>query len=151
MGRFVIVLVCAAVLSGCGQNRDIALLQPQPPGVRLLDMTRLEPDASGEGMVLRAFVQPDGMEQQVRYRFELYGYKPRSADSRGKRLILWPDIEIAADAPTNPYWREHLKAYEFVLPVEKSTAFFTTVVLEITALGKSDLWTDTLKLRTKAP
>ena len=150
MGRYVIALVCAAALSGCGQNRDMTLSQLRPPGIRLLEMTRLEPDASGEGMVLRAFVQPDGMEQEVRYRFELYAYKPQSANPRGKRIALWPDIEIAADAQSNSYWRQHLRAYEFVLPVEKPTALSTTVVLEITALGESGLWSDILKLRTKA-
>ena len=52
------------------------------------------------------------------FRFELYERVPRSAEPKGKRIILWPDIDLTNIAENENHWRDFLRAYEFNLPVE---------------------------------
>jgi len=66
-------------------------------------------------------------------RFELYEYIRRSAQTKGQRLVIWPDIDLTRPADNNKYWRDFLRAYEFELnaKVERDK----TYVLEATCLG----------------
>lgn len=144
-----IIIAFVILLAGCGQMSEMSLFNTASPGVHLLDMTGFAPAASGEGTVLRVFVQPDKIEQDLCFRFELYVYIPRSSNPRGKRIVLWPDIEVKANASSNSQWREHLKAYEFVLPMETQRVIPPAVVLEVTAMGQDGVWSDMLKLPTK--
>jgi hypothetical protein len=52
------------------------------------------------------------------FRFELYEWILRSAEPKGKRIILWPDINLADAAKNNQYWKDFLRAYEFNLDFE---------------------------------
>jgi hypothetical protein len=52
------------------------------------------------------------------FRFELYGHVARSAQPKGKRAAIWPDIDLTDPAANNDYWRDFLRAYEFTLPCE---------------------------------
>jgi len=52
------------------------------------------------------------------FRFELYEYVAYSADHKGKRLKVWPDIDLVPAAVNNEHWREFLRAYEFSLDYE---------------------------------
>jgi hypothetical protein len=52
------------------------------------------------------------------FRFELYEHVPRSAEPKGKRAIIWPDIDLNDPATNNDYWMDFLRAYEFTLPCE---------------------------------
>jgi hypothetical protein len=52
------------------------------------------------------------------FRFELYEGVLRSAEPKGKRIILWPDIDLTDAAKNNQYWRDFLRAYEFNLDFE---------------------------------
>ena len=57
-----------------------------------------------------------------RFRFELYEHVQRSADSKGKRLAMWPKLDLLdlTDPSTNnEYWRDFLRAYEFTLPLDE--------------------------------
>jgi hypothetical protein len=38
------------------------------------------------------------------FRFELYEHVPRSAEPKGKRAIIWPDIDLNDPATNNDYW-----------------------------------------------
>lgn len=49
------------------------------------------------------------------FRFELYHFKPRSADPKGRRLHMWEDISLNDFTENNEYWRDYLRAYEFRL------------------------------------
>jgi len=49
------------------------------------------------------------------FRFELYRYVPRSAEPKGKRIAIWPDINLTGAAENNNYWRDFFRAYEFAL------------------------------------
>ncbi|MHC4641665.1 MAG: hypothetical protein ACYS32_08470, partial [Planctomycetota bacterium] len=46
---------------------------------------------------------------------------PRSAEAKGKRIILWPDFDLTDIAENDNHWRDFLRAYEFSLPVEFQT------------------------------
>ncbi|MGE5295564.1 MAG: hypothetical protein ACM3VT_12105 [Solirubrobacterales bacterium] len=66
-------------------------------------------------------------------RFELYEYVRRSAQTKGQRLIIWPDIDLTRPADNHASWRDFLRAYEFqlALRVERDK----TYVIETTYLG----------------
>ncbi len=52
------------------------------------------------------------------FRFELYQRALRSAEPKGKRVVIWQDIDLTEPASNNEYWRDFLRAYEFDLPFQ---------------------------------
>jgi hypothetical protein len=52
------------------------------------------------------------------FRFEIYEYVQRSSEPKGKRIAIWPDINLTEPSENNKYWRDFLRAYEFNLPFE---------------------------------
>ena len=66
-------------------------------------------------------------------RFELYEYVRRSAQSKGQRLMIWPDIDLTRPADNNKCWRDFLRAYEFELALRVQPD--RTYILEATYLG----------------
>jgi len=66
------------------------------------------------------------------FRFELYEYMQRSAQSKGKRAIKWPDVDLTDPVKNNDYWRDFLRAYVFSLPCEQS--FSQDYILQVTCL-----------------
>ena len=52
------------------------------------------------------------------FRFELYEKVERSAEPKGKRIAIWPDIDLNTAAANNERWRDFLRAYEFSLDFE---------------------------------
>jgi len=70
------------------------------------------------------------------FRFELYRYIPRSAEPKGKRIVVWPDIDLTDTVENNNYWRDFLRAYEFNLDFqpEKDQSY----ILEATCLCPND-------------
>jgi hypothetical protein len=47
------------------------------------------------------------------FRFELYEQVLRSPEPKGKRIILWPDIDLTDADKNNQSWKDFLRAYEF--------------------------------------
>jgi hypothetical protein len=66
------------------------------------------------------------------FRFELYDIVPRSAEPKGKRILIWPDIDLTDAAKNNEHWRDFLRAYEFNLPFEPANS--KSYILQITSL-----------------
>jgi len=66
------------------------------------------------------------------FRFELYEYVQRSAESKGKRAIIWPDVDLTDPVKNNDSWRDFLRAYMFTLPCEKSIS--QDYILQVTCL-----------------
>jgi len=66
------------------------------------------------------------------FRFELYARVPRSAEPKGKRISIWPDINLTDVVENNRYWRDFLRAYEFNLPFEPETS--QSHILQVTCL-----------------
>jgi hypothetical protein len=48
------------------------------------------------------------------FRFELYERVARSAEPKGRRIVLWPDTDLSGAAENNKFWRDFLRAYEFI-------------------------------------
>jgi len=65
-------------------------------------------------------------------RFELYEYVPRSAEPKGQRIAVWPDIDVTNPAENNRYWQDFLRAYEFTL--DAPAGLDKTYVLEATCI-----------------
>jgi hypothetical protein len=66
-------------------------------------------------------------------RFEIYEYVRRSAQPKGQRLRIWPDIDLTNPTVNNESWRDFLRAYEFRLDVRANRD--QTYILEATCLG----------------
>lgn len=66
------------------------------------------------------------------FRFELYQRQERSAESKGARVLIWPDIDLLEPEKNNQYWRNYLRAYEFSLPLEGLNS--QSFILEVTCL-----------------
>jgi hypothetical protein len=93
---------------------------------------------AGEGPTIRAYVSLlDSFGYQIKapgiFRFELYQRVPRSADPRGRRISIWPDVDLNDVVENNRYWRDFLRAYEFNLPSEAETD--QNYILEATCIS----------------
>lgn len=66
-------------------------------------------------------------------RFEVYEYVPRSAQAKGRRLMIWPDIDLTRPVDNQDAWRDLLRAYEFHLALGADRD--KTYILEATYLG----------------
>ncbi|MBN1508369.1 MAG: hypothetical protein JW955_16085 [Sedimentisphaerales bacterium] len=92
-----------------------------PAKVCILPLTELlSSTGSNQAVTLNAFIgllDAFGCQIKAPYvlRFELYQYVPRSAQPKGQRLAIWPDIDLTHPATNNKYWRDFLRAYEFRL------------------------------------
>lgn len=66
------------------------------------------------------------------FRFELYERVPRSAGPKGRRIVIWPDIDLTGATENNNHWRDFLRAYEFNLDFEPQSS--QDYILEVTCL-----------------
>jgi len=69
------------------------------------------------------------------FRFELYEYVERSADEKGRRIIIWTDVDLTDAVENNNHWRDFLRAYEFNLGFEPQNN--RSYVLQATCLCPS--------------
>ena len=69
------------------------------------------------------------------FRFELYEYVERSAEPKGRRVAIWPDIDLIDAVENNNHWRDFLRAYEFNLGFEPQSN--QSYVLQATCLCPS--------------
>jgi len=117
-----------------------------PPGfapteIEILPLTELIDAADGQpGTQLNVYVSLlDTYREKVKapgtFRFELYEYVQRSAEPKGQRLAIWPDVDLANPAENQKYWRDFLRAYEFTLGAQ--AARDKTYILEVTCLCPS--------------
>ncbi|MHC4693725.1 MAG: hypothetical protein ACYS67_13365 [Planctomycetota bacterium] len=93
---------------------------------------------SGEEPTIRAYVSLlDSFGYQIKapgiFRFELYERVPRSADPKGRRISIWPDIDLNDVVENNLYWRDFLRAYEFNLPSDSEAN--QNYILEATCIS----------------
>ena len=68
------------------------------------------------------------------FRFELYHFLPRSSKPKGKRIFIWPDIDLTAAAKNNTHWQDHLRAYQFDLDLDFAPPQNETYILQTTCL-----------------
>ena len=66
------------------------------------------------------------------FRFELYEYMQRSAEPKGKRAVIWPDVDLTDPITNNDSWRDFLRAYEFSFVFEQANS--RDYILQVTCL-----------------
>jgi len=81
----------------------------------------------------------DSFDSQIKspgvFRFELYEYVQRSAEAKGRRIDIWPDIDLTECSENNNHWRDFLRAYEFNLDFGPQRN--QTCILRVTCLCPS--------------
>jgi len=92
----------------------------------------------GEEPKIKAYVSLlDSFGYQIKapgiFRFELYEIVPRSAEPKGRRISIWPDVDLNDVVENNRYWRDFLRAYEFSLPFESEV--YQNYILEATCIS----------------
>ncbi len=109
-----------------------------PERIRIIGLTEIVPGAGlGGEAVLSVYVDifdayDSHIKAPVTFRFELYEFVPRSSESRGNRLMIWPDIDLTNPGVTNGYWHDYLRTYNFDLPMNFRPAPEATFTLEAT-------------------
>ncbi len=92
-----------------------------PVKVEIMPLSELiRPGQDQEGTRINTYVSLiDSFGCQIRtpgiFRFELYQRILRTAEAKGRRVMLWPDINLTNASKNNGYWRDFLRAYEFNL------------------------------------
>lgn len=108
-----------------------------PVAVSILPLTELSQPEGDQGRRLSVYVSlRDTFNSQIKapgtFRIELYDYVQRSAEPKGPRIKMWSDLDLTDPAENQKYWRDFLRAYEFIVPAEMSPE--KTYVLEVTCL-----------------
>jgi len=109
-----------------------------PARIGILPLTELSrPGNSGQPAVLTIYLDLlDAFGSHIKapgvLRFELYEYVVRSAEPKGQRITVWPDIDMTNPAENNRYWQDFLRAYEFTL--DAPAGLDKTYILEATCL-----------------
>ena len=117
------------VIAGC----DTPPIAPAQPGgsdvaagygaaeIHIVGLTEIVPsDVKVQGLEIKAYVELlDSFGSKVKspgiFRFELYEFAPRSPEPKGKRLLIWPVIDITEPTANNSHWHDFLRAYKFNL------------------------------------
>lgn len=137
------VVFCAMVFAaGCGAekkkaaNSDCLYEGYSPVRVEILPLTEFipSPQDANTGRINVFLTLPDAFDCQQKFpgmfRFELYEEVVRSVEPKGKRVMLWPDVDMNDPAVNSKYWRNFLRAYEFELLV--NTKLDKSYILEVT-------------------
>jgi len=111
----------------------------EPARIKITPLTELVQADSEESMQLRIYVDLlDKFDSRIKapaiFRFELYEYIPRSGKEKGKRIIIWPDIDLTGPGPNNEYWRDFLRCYQFILDVKEELEEDSSYVLQVTCV-----------------
>jgi len=107
-----------------------------PSQIEVLPLTELTVPADGQqGTQLNVYVSLlDVYNEKIKapgtLRFELYEYVQRSAEPKGQRIAIWPDVDLNHPVENQRYWRDFLRAYEFSLGTQASRS--KTYILEVT-------------------
>lgn len=130
-----VLLACLLLSGGCGV---VSTLQQSPEVDNLCDRLSVYTNYAPvkvEIMPLTEFTSAGDDEQtskinvyvsllnsfgsQVKwpgvFRFELYERVFPSADHKGRRIAIWPDIDLTRPTENNHHWRDFLRTYQFSL------------------------------------
>jgi hypothetical protein len=108
-----------------------------PAKIDIMPLTELVPAGGIQGAAINLYVSLlDAFGSQIKspavFRFELYECVQRSAEPKGKRAVIWADVDLTDPAGNNQYWRDFLRAYEFNLPFEQAGT--QNYILQVTCL-----------------
>ena len=112
-------------------------IQFAPEKIDIMPLTELVRAADTQKAQINLYIRLlDKYNSQIKapgiFRFELYEHVQRSSEPKGKRIVLWPDIDLSNPADNNKYWRDFLRAYEFNLSAD--TTPNPNYILEVTCL-----------------
>lgn len=125
------------IAQDANQQSIIAYSQYYPVKIDIIPLTEFVDKGDGQQAEINLYVSLlDSFGSQLKspciFRFELYQRIPRSAEPKGRRATIWPDIDITEPAINNIYWRNFLRAYEFNLPFQPEGN--QNYILEVTCL-----------------
>ena len=120
---------CESMQRGVGASgeRDSAFIYTHHYAAEEIDIMPLTEFVGGSGeqdwSKIKVYVSLlDSFDCQIKspgvFRFELYEYIQRRAEPRGRRVVIWPDVDLTEPVESNEYWRDFLRAYEFDLDFE---------------------------------
>ena len=94
-----------------------------PAKINIMPLTEfISPDDARQANINLYVSLLDSFGSQIKspcvFRFELYQKVQRSSEPKGRRVIIWPDIDLTDLVKNDEYWRDFLRAYEFNLPFE---------------------------------
>lgn len=94
----------------------------EPVKIGIVGLSEITSDEYGASM-LNVYVDLiDSFGSRIKspglFRFELYEYIERTSQHAGKRLFISTDIDLTAPNNNNNYWKDHLRAYQFELPLD---------------------------------
>ena len=112
-----------------------------PARIDILPITTINPTTSSAGCyTIDVYVcLIDSFDSQIKspatFRFELFQHVQRSTEPKGKRILIWPDINLTEPVMNSKCWQDFLRAYMFSLPLEKPA--FETTILQVTCISPS--------------
>lgn len=94
-----------------------------PVKVDIMPLSEFVCAGDGETSKIKVYVSLlDSFGCQIKspgvFRFELYEKVQRSAEPKGGRIGIWPDVDLSSALENNGHWRDFLRAYEFNLDFE---------------------------------
>jgi hypothetical protein len=98
----------------------------KPAAVKFGGLTEILKDPqTKQPKTLRVFIElRDQFDSRLKtpftVRLELYKYASHSSNPKGEHLKTWPDLVLVDAAVNNLYWRDYLRAYEFLLELDSS-------------------------------
>jgi len=130
----------AAVEPKNDRDKSSAYLRYAPAKIDILPLTELVPAGGAQETRINLYASLlDAFGFQIKspavFRFELYEYVQRSAEPKGKRAVIWADVDLTDPVSNNEYWRDFLRAYEFNLPFEQAGS--QNYILQVTCLCPS--------------
>jgi hypothetical protein len=110
-----------------------------PAKIDILPITAINPTTSAGDYTIDVYIcLLDSFDSQIKYpvtfRFELFQQVQHSNQPKGKRIVIWPDMNLKDPAVNNNHWQDFLRAYLFTLPVEKPAS---ETILQVTCIGAS--------------
>jgi len=147
-----VFILCLALYAGCStDSKDtrspLALFRDPAPCVNfgpakidILPITSITSKSSDRDSSINAYIcLIDEYDSQIKapatFRFELFQRLQRSSDPKGKRLIVWPDIDLTDSTANSSLWQDFMRAYLFTLPLSKISA--DNCILHVTVLCPS--------------
>jgi len=135
IAKAIIVLYLAVIMGGCNEPQTPVTqretVSPKtifyevfgPAKIEILPLSDFTDTEKGFKIsVYVSLLDSFGCSQKwpAVFRFELYEYLSRSAEPLGKRIKLWPDIDLKEPAKNNQYWQDFLRSYKFNLDIESA-------------------------------
>ena len=120
-------------------NKVSTYIQYAPAKINVMPLTEFVYPAVAETKINVYVTLSDSFGCQIKapavFRFELYEYVQRSAEPKGRRIVIWPDIDLTNASDNNRYWQDFLRAYKFNLDFTEDIN--RSYILQVTCLCTS--------------